>query len=131
MYKAKLLDKIRENDKVRVWIEFKDGARIYTQDFVLDNIDFLKSEVQRRIDVLVRNDTFMEADNKKDIDLTPPTPGPAPTPDPVQLKKGEFRDKLQELEKKQKYVSLGLIDEASIKSLKDEVKQLGIDAEEL
>lgn len=134
-YTAKILNKKRELDKVRVWVEFDNGKagksnETIQQDFLVDSIAGLKNELRNRIARFEVSEALEKGLTVGAIDLTPDlVVNPIPTPE--QEKIGLYQDKLQELRRKKNLVDLGVLNSSELVSLQAETRQLATELGEI
>ena len=134
-YTAKILNKKRELDKVRVWVEFDNGKfgknnETIQQDFLTDSVAGLKNELRNRVDKFEASEVLEKGLAIGAVDLTPePVVNPIPTP--KQEKIGLYQDKFQELKRKKILVDLGVLNSSEIASLQAETRQLATELGEI
>jgi hypothetical protein len=132
---VKILNKKRELDKVRVWVEFDNGKtgknnELVQQDFLIDSLAGLKGELRNRIARFEGSDALEKDLTVGAVDLTPELVI-EPSPTPEQIKRDQYRDKLDELRKKKSFVDLGILTKEDMFTLQVEVKQLATELGEI
>ena len=132
MWKAKIVKKVIIRGQLTVGVEFSKGEVTFRENFVNSdgNLD-VQVQILKRIAELEKLETLLASIVEGDFDDTPPVITPEPDPTPEEIKKKEYRDKLNELSKKQKFVDLKIIDDADLTTLRTEVKQLATDLGEI
>lgn len=130
-YKVNIINKEKSDNKVKVAFEIKSGNKVVIKhELKVSNEGELKQKVREFLTELENSETLLNVP-LGELDMTEPQPTPTPDPTPEQTKKGEFRDKLNELRTAKQYLDLGLIAQAKYDTLKEETKLLGKDAKEL
>lgn len=121
-----IVQKIIRNGRLIVIVDI-NGVR---EEFVTDNpvAGWLDNQIKNILNK--RQSVVSYEKNIKIGSYTVPMDTPS-IPTAEELKKIEFNKKLEELEKKQGFLKLGLLQESDLTTLKAEVKQLAIDTGEI
>jgi len=133
MWKAEIYEVTKKEDgSSDVSVKYTNDQKVvyFTHQIISGGIDSLKKVVKGKIDSLVLQFSPQNDIELGEIDLTPEVVV-KPEPTPQDIKRSSFNSKLEDLQKKKRYLDLGLIEAKDISLLQAEIKQLGIELGEI
>lgn len=111
---ATLINKEQENDKIRVWVDYTDGASTFSDNFTITDEGDLKRQVKNKIIQLTKaKSAFQNLVIDGEIDISSPDPTQA------ELDRQEFLANYSKLQRINVAVNLGILtgDETFITNL--------------